>query len=244
MTLSRDVDPRTKLFIVVCMSSLSVIIRDVKLLFIIFVISIIVCIMFKSPLLIVLRRLKKFILIFLFMILIQSVFTNSGTPIIIFLDIPLLTDVGIDKAFQFAFRMIIILISASLLMTSSSRELLQGLVQIKIPYDIAFMVMIGIKFIPLLSEELKDNLTAIELRGININKLSIKKKIRVYTYIFTPVIVGAVIKSKQIAIAMECKGLRAFDKRTSYIKLKLNFADYFIMILSTAITSYIYYIYL
>lgn len=243
MTLSRDVDPRTKLFIVVCMSSLSVIIRDVKLLSIVFLISILVCSMFKSPLLMVIKRLKKFLYIFFFIILIQSIFTNKGTPIISFSNIHLLTDVGVDKALQFGLRMIIILMSASLLMTSSSRELLQGLIQIKIPYEIAFMVMIGIKFIPLLSEELKDNLTAIELRGIDIKRLPVKKKIKVYTYIFTPVIVGAVIKSKHIAIAMECKGLRAYDKRTSYIRLKLQLADYTIMILSSILTIYLYIIY-
>ncbi len=110
------------------------------------------------------------------MVFIQSIFLQEGHSILRVGRLMLLTDVGMEKGIMIILRMSMMIMCAAILMTSTARILVQGLIQLKIPYEIAFMVMIGLKWVPLLGEEFRDAMTALELRGIAIKKLTIKKK--------------------------------------------------------------------
>jgi energy-coupling factor transport system permease protein len=41
----------------------------------------------------------------------------------------------------------------------------------RIPYEIAFMVSVAIRFLPLLTDEIKNVVTAVQLRGIELDKI-------------------------------------------------------------------------
>jgi energy-coupling factor transport system permease protein len=116
------------------------------------------------------------------------------------------------------------------------RRLVQGLVQMRLPYDFAFMTSIGVKFLPLLMEELKDTLTAIQLRGIDMRKLPIKERIEIISYVFTPVFAGALTKAKKLSLSVECRGFRAFDRRTSILTLKFTAIDYMVSAITLILT--------
>lgn len=239
----KPLDPRTKLIIVISISSLSVLIRDLRYLALIFAISIIISKLLKSEVLIVFKKLRRLFRLFIAITIMQSFFVKGGTSIISIGEVAIFTDIGLFRALEFLFRISIIMISAAMLMTSTSREVLQGLIEWKIPYEIAFMVSVAIRFLPLLSEELEDTLTAIKLRGIDIDRLPIRKKIQIYSYIFTPVVVGGIVKAKRLSIAMEARGFRAFNHRTSYRKLRLGKKDYLISSISIMASVLIFYIY-
>jgi energy-coupling factor transport system permease protein len=128
--------------------------------------------------------------------------------------------------------MLIIIISATIMAGSSPREIIQGLIQWKIPYEIAFMVSLAIRFIPILGQEAKDAFTAIQLRGIEIDKLSMSKRFKVYSYMFMPVLSGVIHRARELSTSLEARAFRAFPERTSYIKLKLKRADYVIITIS------------
>ena len=99
------------------------------------------------------------------------------------------------------------------------------------------MVCIGLRFIPVLSDEFKDTVTAIQIRGINIKKLSLKKKLDLVSITIMPVIIGTLDKSKKLASSIENRGFRAYDKRTSIYKLKLLSKDYFLMLVILLLTT-------
>ncbi len=244
MIQDKCLDPRTKLIIVMAISSLSVFIRDINYLICILLGAIIISKTMNSEIFVVLKKLRRLLGVFIAMIIIQSLFINDGNSIITIGNITILTDVGILRALEFLMRIAIILVSATILMTSTSREILQGLIEWKIPYEIAFMVSVGIRFLPMLREELEDTITAIQLRGIDMEKLTFKKKVSIYSYIFTPVVAGAVLKSRKLAIAMECRGFRAFPQRTSYLKLRMKTRDYIISTASILISVFTTYRYL
>ncbi len=240
----RYLDPRTKLFIVLCISSLAVWIQDIRYLTIILLIAIIVGKILKCEFFSVIKKIKKMLGIFLAMIVIQSIFTIEGSALLKLGSITLLTDVGMLKALNFILRISIILVSATIITTSTSREIIQGLVELKIPYEISFMVSVAIRFLPMLMEEIKDTFIAIQLRGINFNDLNYKQKIKIYSYIFTPVVVSTIMKSQKLSIAMESRGFRAYNKRTSYLKLNMMARDYIIIIISLALSIGMGYIYI
>lgn len=241
-----EADPRTKLIIVLCISSIAVFFQNILILAIALILSFVFSCMFGAKISNTFGRIKHLLKIVFIIAIVQSIFSNAGTVVFSVAGIKILTDIGIIKGIEFILRIMVVIISATIITTSNYREIVQGFVQMKVPYEISFMVSVAIRFLPLLTEEIKEIFTAIQLRGIELEKLPLKRKIKLYSYIFTPVIIGTIIKAQQLSIAMETKAFRAYPTRTSYMVLKLEKKDYFLIIIILLITlalvlSYYYY---
>lgn len=235
MTKEYNLDPRTKLVIVLCLSTLGIAIKDLALLFIVSLLSFLAAGLFKADIKRTFRKIRRLIYMIIFIALVQSIFTR-GESLISIGNFTILTADGLEKALQFILRMAIVIFSATIIGTSSSRSIIQGLVQWRLPYDIAFMVALGIRFLPMIRDEIKDSLVAIQLRGIDIKNIPVKERISLYSYLFNPLLIGAILKAERLSIAMEMRGFRAYGNRTSFLVLKFNNWDYIVMFLSIVIT--------
>lgn len=224
-----NIDPRTKLVIVLILSTFALIYNDISTLLLILTLSIIVGILMKSNLITIIKRLRKVIGILLAIAIIQSIFISEGTPILRVGSIKILTDYGILKSLEFILRFSIIISSSAILSTSTSREIVQALVQLRIPYEIAFMVSIAIRFLPVFKDEMSDLIIAIQLRGIDLKKIKFTEKIKIYRYILLPAMTNSLMKAKELSAAMEMRGFRAYPKRTSYNILIMKRIDYIIL---------------
>lgn len=223
------IDPRPKLVIVLLLSTLALIYNTVSMLFIVLFISFLISLLVKSNALDVLFKLRKLIISMFFIAVVQSLFIKTGEPIVKLDHFVIITDYGIISALQFVLRISIIVVSAAILTTSTSREIVQGLVQWRCPYEIAFMVSIAIRFLPILKEEMTDMVIAIQLRGIELNKVKLSKKIKIYKYILLPIVTNSILKAKELSSAMEMRAFRAYPTRTSYMVLKMTIVDYLII---------------
>lgn len=219
-------DPRTKLIIVLVLSTISLIYNDITILSVVLLISVLCAFAMNSSLVSILFRLKKLISLMVAIAIVQSLFNKTGNPILKTGNITLLTDYGLTKSVEFILRLGIIIVSAAIITTSSSREIVQGLVQWHCPYEIAFMVSVAIRFLPIFKEEMTDMVTAIQLRGIDLKRVRVKEKIKVYKYILFPIVINSILKAKELSSAMEMRGFRAYPLRTSYMKLKMQNSDY------------------
>lgn len=236
MTKEVKFDPRTKLIIVLCISTLGILIKDIIYLTIVLLLTILLAQFFKVNLTRSFKKLKGLLYVIAVIAIVQSIFSPEGQGLFSIGRFVILSTNGLEKGLQFLLRMMIVIFSATIITTSNSREIVQGFVQWGLPYDIAFMVAIGIRFLPILTEEIKDSLTAIQLRGIEINNIPIKKRLSIYSYIFTPVLVGTISKAEKLSIAIEMRGFRAYDNRTSYLVLKMSKWDYFMILVSIVFT--------
>jgi energy-coupling factor transport system permease protein len=231
-------DPRTKLIIVMCLSTLGLFFTDVYKLSAVFVIGIIVSKILGGNLYALLVRIRKIIYLLFFIVVIQSFFTKGGSPILSIGDFNIITDIGLEKGLGYFLRVLIIITSGVIITTSRDREMIQGIVQFGLPYEFAFMTAVGIKFMPLLVEEFKDTYTAIQLKGIEIKSLPLIERFKISSYILTPVIASTINKGKKLSISVESRGFRVYDKRTSLVNLKFCNIDY-LLILFTVITTFI-----
>ncbi len=238
-----NVDPRTKLVIVLCLSTLAIFVKDILFLSGILLITVIISLIFKINILQIFEKIKRLLYVLLAIAIVQSVFSTEGQTLIGIGKLSILTTVGLQKGLEFIIRIMIIILSATIITTSNSREIVQGLVQWKLPYEIAFMVSIGIRFLPILIEEIKDSLVAIQLRGVEIEKIPFKKRFYVYSYLFTPILVSTIIKAQKLSISIEMRGFRAYETRTSYIILKMSYVDYLIIFSSLLCSSIFMYLY-
>lgn len=232
----KNQDPRTKLLLVLILSSFALIYNDLMVLLSILGLSILIALVMDSDLRGLVSRLKRLIYMVFVIALVQSLFTNLGNPILSLGKYTILTDYGIKRALEFIIRISIVIVSSSILATSSSRHIVQALIQMKVPYEIAFMVSIAIRFLPIFKEEMTDSIIAIELRGIDLKKSKLRDKIRIYKYIFLPIIINSSLKARDLSLAMEMKGFRAYDKRTSFRLLKMQRSDYIIISLSLVLS--------
>lgn len=229
-----EIDPRVKLIQVLILSTLGLIYNKVSVLSLILLAALIIAIINGVNIISIAAKVKRLLKVIVLIALIQSLLTNSGTPLLKIGSLTIFTDYGILRALEFLLRMGIIIVSAAILTTSSSREIIQGLIQWNIPYEIAFMVSVAIRFLPIFKEEMTDMVTAIQLRGIDLKKVKFNKKIQVYKYILSPITINSLMKAKELAAAMEMRGFRAYPERTSYMVLKMQTLDYLIIVLSIA----------
>ncbi len=240
-------DPRTKIVMVLCVSTLAVFVQNIYILFSVFSFTILITALIGGNLLLVAKKIGKMWYLFILIVIVQSIFVHSGKILVKIGSFQLLTLGGILLGVEFILRIFIIISSATILSTSSSREIIQGMVQWKIPYEIAFMVSVAIRFLPVLGRELKDVVTAVQLRGIDLYRIQIKKRLKIYYFIFTPVIIGAIRKAQKLSTAMETRAFRAYPNRTSYLVLKMNNIDYWVIVIFSVMTISViilYYVFL
>lgn len=236
MTAASNLDPRTKLFLIVCLSTSAVVMTHWTFLTGIFLLSILLLMIFGVSPWNILIKTKMLLNMVLFIAIMQSIFVPSGQALVVIGSLKLVTTGGLMMAGEFVLRMLIIVASAGILSTSNSREIIQGLVQWKLPNELAFMAAMGIRFLPVFAEEFRNAVIAIQLRGVDIKVLPLRQKIEVMACLFQPVVAGALIKSRAISMSIEMRGFRACPARTSYLVLKCRTEDYVVMIAAGLVT--------
>jgi len=234
--MTHTYDPRVKLFLVLCISTLGIVVENIAVLYIVMLWATLVACFFKVNFISLAFKLRRFMCLLVGIIIIQSLFIKSGNVLIGTENFSIITDLGLAKGLGYLGRIIIVLLSGAIVATTDARQMIQGLVQLRLPYEFAFMAAIGIKFLPLLMEQLNDTFTAIQLRGIDMRELKLKEKLEIYSYLFTPVIISTLHRAKKLSLSIEARGFRAYSKRSSIIKLKLAKPDYLLALASSIIT--------
>ena len=69
----------------------------------------------------------------------------------------------------------------------------------------------------MLRDEIRDSLTAIQLRGVDIKNIPIKERINLYSYIFTPILVETILKAERLSTAIEMRGFRAYESVQAFL---------------------------
>ncbi|MCL2630034.1 MAG: energy-coupling factor transporter transmembrane protein EcfT [Firmicutes bacterium] len=223
-------DPRTKLFIIAVLTAVSVFAPSIFYLLGILFVTLVFDIILKVNFLTVLKRLKFLLSAIVFVSLIQSL-TIKGEPLITINGFTLISYQGLMLGLEFLVRMSIIIFASAIALTSSGKEMTDALIRLKFPYEVAFMVSTAISFLPMFREEFLHRVTAVKLRGIDIKKLPIGKKFKVYAFVLSPAVVGGAIKSRALADSMTAKAFRAHSSRTMLRELKLKPRDFIAIIL-------------
>lgn len=228
------IDPRTKIIIAALISSAAVLIKEIKPLFLLLLLTLLLCRLFSIPLSASMEKLKKLWSFFFILALIQSIFTSGGDTLVSIGNLRILTTVGLESGISILIRMSIIIYSALIIASAPALEVVYGLIAMKLPYEIAFMVLLSIKFLPLFKEEFLDSIIAVQLAGADLIRIPLKQKLSLYVYILTPSVLKALNRARYISLSMECRSFRAYPTRTSYCKLQMRKMDYLAMLSAAA----------
>ncbi len=224
------IDPRTKILLIICLTTLAVLALDIIYLACVFGVALVINICLRSDLPGALKKMRYLISLIVFISIVQSLTVKGGMPLVYIKNTVFISTKGLQYGAEFALRMSIVILSSLIAMTASSREMIDGLIKLKVPYEIAFMASITLRFLPIFRDEFANRLNALKLRGCDLKKAGLMKKLKIYSYLLAPTVSGSMIRSRELAESIEARGFRAYGKRSALRTLKLNVLDYFVII--------------
>lgn len=207
-------DIRSLLILVIVITVFAVILNSLLALLVLLVISLIALGLAPIPLGKLIKRLRGYRWLIFILILVQSLTHSGGKVYLQWRGYVFLSAGGLEAALGVLLRIVIILAVALLLTQKDYQELATGLAQMKVPYELAFMVLLAVRFLPTLREEFRDSLAALQLRGVEIEIVPLGKRLGLYYYLLLPTTGVAMVRAQRIAIAMEARGFRAYPRRT------------------------------
>ena len=162
-----------------------------------------------------------------------NLFMTQGTPI--FTAGPFtITDVGLTNAVIMIIRMVYLIIGSSLMtLTTTPNQLTDGLEQslkplskIGVPvHEIAMMMSIALRFIPILVEETDKIMKAQMARGADFETGGLIKRAKAMVPILVPLFVSAFRRASDLAMAMEARCYHGGEGRTKMKPLRYTAAD-------------------
>ncbi|MCL2195649.1 MAG: energy-coupling factor transporter transmembrane protein EcfT [Oscillospiraceae bacterium] len=206
-------DPRVTILFVLLLSSFAVVFRNPWHMLPVLVSAISAVLLARAPLLKLLRRLRGIWLMLVFVTLLQTLAAQDWLT-------------GLLIAATVLQRLVILLLGGALLAGYAGHVLVQALLQLRMPYQLAFMLSIGLRFVPLFGESFRDSLNAMELRGVDLRKLKFRTRVKIYTWLLMPTVASGVHQARKLAMAMELRGFGAHDRRTAYAPLRMRWTDW------------------
>ncbi len=230
-----SLDPRTKIiatfmYIVSLLLGLDFYTYPIAILFLSVVIYI-----SKVPTYFILKGLKSIFIIIIITVGINLFFNKEGSVLIDFYSIVITTG-GLRLAFFMGLRLAMLIVGSSLLtltttplsLTDGLEKLLKPLARIGVPaHEIAMMMTISLRFIPILLEETDKIMKAQMARGADFSSGSFIQKAKNMIPILVPLFVSAFRKARDLALAMEARCYRGGEGRTRMKELKYHKGDAF-----------------
>jgi energy-coupling factor transport system permease protein len=122
----------------------------------------------------------------------------------------------IPDSVLYAIRFIAIVVSTSLFfITTSPDELEQVMRTFRLPHDLVFAFVTAVRFVPVMFLDAVQIMDAQKSRGLEMQKGSFVARIRNLIPVLIPLVVNSVIRSGELAEAMESRGYGAVPKPTT-----------------------------
>ncbi len=224
------IDTRTKFIAIVVITTVIVITDDIIKMLATLIVGLVFTVIVRANIFREVKRYKKFVNLLIVMILVQSIFEAAGEPILTIYSVNIITTGGLIKAGMYLIRVIVIFISTSILASSSIDENIHGLAGFGLPFSFCLMLSIGVRFIPILTHEIKASYLSVSIRGIDVKKLSFSNRIKLVSIIFTPVVVSIFERARRLSQTIEGRGYSIGTIRCARKTKKLGVIDYLIIL--------------
>ena len=164
----------------------------------------------------------KSIVFLLLLTVILNLFLTPGETLISIWKLSI-TKEGLKVAVMMAVRLSFLIIGSSVMtltttpnnLTDGMERLMKPLGKIKVPvHEIAMMMSIALRFIPILMEETDKIMKAQIARGADFESGNLLKKAKAMVPLLVPLFISAFRRANDLAMAMEARCYRGGDNRT------------------------------
>ena len=232
-SLLHKLDPRAKILLLICFIVLVFCTSNYISLALVVCSVLGIVLLSKVPLRLYFKSLKM-ILVIVLITSALNLFYGTGEPVFEWGFIKV-TMSGINNAVFVAARIVcLILISSVLTFTTSPTDLTDALERLMKPlnifhvkvHEIAMMMTIALRFVPLLLEETDKIMSAQKARGADMESGSLTQRIKALIPVLIPLFVSAFRRAYELAVAMECRCYQGGQGRTRMKTLHLHKRDY------------------
>lgn len=194
----------------------------------------------KIPSRVIWRGIRPILFILSFTFLYHVIFTK-GTVIWSWSFIEL-TSEGLRSGIQFVWRILLFVLVASILTLTTKplilayglEKLLSPLSKLKVPVEqFSLMIVIAIRFIPTIQQELDRILLAQKARGLDVEGLSLPKRLLSYIPIIIPLLLTTIQRAEQLTYAIDARAYGNGKGRTRFEQLKFHKIDYLVIVIAT-----------
>ena len=188
----------------------------------------------QVPLKFMLKGLKAIVILLLFTVVMNLFLTKGGETLVHFW-IFTITEQGLRVSVFMAIRLIYLIVGSSLMtltttpnsLTDGIESVLKPLNKINVPvHEIAMMMSIALRFIPILLEETDKIMKAQIARGADLESGNIIQKTKAMVPILVPLFVSAFRRANDLAMAMEARCYCGGEGRTKMKPLIYEKRDY------------------
>jgi len=154
----------------------------------------------------------------------------------------LVSDKSLEYIVLFSLRIITMMLVAMLLLGSvSDREIIWGLRSIRAPYALCMFIALFFRGISFFINDFLTIRDAMQVRGIEIERASLKEKFTAYVYALIPLIMLMVRRSYDMSLALEARGLKLSSKFSGkYYFMKITKLDVLVMGMFTVLPLLLY----
>lgn len=241
-SFTHKLDPRVKLLLVIAFIVMVFLVKNLIAYSAIILCVVIGTLVSRIPLIKVLKSIKGIIFLVLFTAVLNLIFHKGETVLWSWWRITISVE-GIFFSLKMALRLILLVAGTTLLtytttpmgLTDGMESLMYPLKLIKVPtHDIAVIMSIALRFIPILSEEVDKIMMAQKARGASFDTGGIVKRAKALLPVLIPLFVSAFRRADELALALDARCYNATPNRTRYQVMKLSYRDV-IAVLGTAV---------
>ncbi|MGL5677492.1 MAG: energy-coupling factor transporter transmembrane component T family protein [Cellulosilyticaceae bacterium] len=195
----------------------------------------------KVPIKYMLKGLKSIVIILLFTVTLNIFFTQ-GEHVLVEWGIFVISIEGILMAVEMGVRLVLLIVGSSILtLTTSPIQLTDGIESLLRPFkkigvpahEIAMMMSISLRFIPILLEETDKIMKAQTARGADFESGNIIQRAKAMIPIMIPLFISAFRRAEDLAMAMEARCYRGGEGRTRMNELQYTDKDRYAFVLGT-----------
>ncbi len=133
---------------------------------------------------------------------------------------------NLESSSLYAFRFVAIVVSTSLFfVTTTPDELERVMKMFRLPRDVVFAFVTAVRFVPVMMLDALQIMDAQKSRGLELDKGNILRRARNMIPILIPLVVNAVVRSGELAEAMESRAYGASERPTSLVEYRAKRVD-------------------
>ncbi len=188
----------------------------------------------KVPFKFMVRGMKA--ILFLLLITVAfNLFLTPGTPLVHIWKLTITVE-GLKMALTMAIRLTLLIIGSSVMtltttpnnLTDGMEKMMRPLKVLKVPvHEVAMMMSIALRFIPILLEETDKIMKAQMARGADFESGNLFRRAKALVPILVPLFISAFRRANDLAMAMEARCYRGGEGRTKMKPLSYKKRDYF-----------------
>lgn len=246
-TIVHRLDPRVKIIITMLMVVSLFFVKNLTTYLYVIAFLVLIIYIAKIPPIILIKGLKSMTM-FIAIAMFFNVFMYSGKEVLFQFGFLKLTKEGLIFSLFMFLRIILLIIGTSLMtLTTTPIQLTDGLEKLMSPLkrfgfpagEIAMMMSISLRYVPILIEESDKIVKAQKARGADFDSGGLKERATKLLAVLVPLFANAFRRADELAVAMESRCYIAGQDRTRMYPLKLKSSDYLILISVSAFLIFV-----